>query len=80
MGALGWLVLVIVVAILVPFVIEMFSNWDYKRQVQGKRAARKPSDHGHHGNQDADVSATMDSIDAQYRNESRSNVNQANNL
>lgn len=37
---LGWIIGIVVIVILVPVVIKMYRDWDYKRQITGKRPLR----------------------------------------
>lgn len=41
MTALQWLILIFAVFVLSPVVLEMYRNWDYRRQVAGRRPPRK---------------------------------------
>lgn len=41
MSALAWFIIVFVLAILVPPVFSFIRDWDFKRQVKGKKPCRR---------------------------------------
>jgi hypothetical protein len=39
-GYLIWLIIVVVIAVAVPVVIKLIADWDYRRQISGKKKER----------------------------------------